>query len=139
MLLLSLKANQSEYSTNKYVVLLGIYGMQINALINFLTTEASVSFKIFGGSIDQLIHSFFPALLRYTEMLCKFKLYNVMTWYMYILQNNYHSKLLSTSITSFFCMVRTFNILLFSNLQVCNTVFLTIVTMLYFRYLELIP
>ena len=35
---------------------------------------------------------FFPALLRYYKHILKFKVYNMMIWYMYILQNDYHNR-----------------------------------------------
>ena len=71
---------------------------------------------------------------------CKFKVYNVMIWFKYILWNAYHRRLVDTSFTSHnyhFVIVRTLKLYSYSNFQLYNTVLLTIVTMLYIRSLEL--
>lgn len=61
---------------------------------------------------------------------------------MHILQNDYHSRFSSTSITShsykFFLVVRTFKISSLSNFQIDNIVLLTKATMLYIAFPGLI-
>ena len=87
-----------------------------------------------------LFRGFSQALLRYNwhKTLCKFKVYNVMIWYMYMLWNNDHNKVSwhIYHLTSLLCVciyvVRTFKIYSLINFQLYSTV-LTIVTTL--RYI----
>ena len=75
-------------------------------------------------------------LLRYNWhiTLCKFKVYNMVIWYMYTFCKLITGiRLVNTSTTScnyLFCEVRTFKIYSLSNFRVYNTVLLTIVTKL---------
>lgn len=76
---------------------------------------------------------FFPDLLRYSWhlTLCKFKM---RVWYLHILQNDHHSRLANTTITShnyhfLFILVSKFVICYPSNFQVYRTVLLIIVTL----------
>lgn len=87
---------------------------------------------------------FFPALWRYSwhTMLYKFKVYNLMIWFTYILWNDYTVRLVNTSVTAelrfFVCVVlRTFKICPLSNFPLYNTVLLIVVTIFYVRFLEL--
>ena len=92
-----------------------------------------------------LIKFNFLASLRYIWhiILYKFKVYNLLIWYIYVLQNDYQHSLANTCIIThnyhFFFVVRTFEIHSLSNFQVYNTLLLTVVTMLYLRSPELIP
>lgn len=61
-------------------------------------------------------------------------MYNIVIWYLYILQNDL-SKLLNTPIATqlqlFFYAMRTFKICFLSNLEIYITIFLNIVTILF--------
>lgn len=67
--------------------------------------------------------------------LCKFKVYSMTTWCMYMLQNDYHVNTFITSHSYYLClcMVRTFKIYFLTNFQIYNTVLLTIINMPYIR------
>ena len=83
---------------------------------------------------------FFSNLLRHNWhiTLCMLKVYNEMIWYMHMLWIDNYNRV-NTFITSpFYFLVRTLKIYCLSNFQVNDTVLLTIVTMLYIRFLELI-
>lgn len=77
----------------------------------------------------------------FCQLRCKFKVYNVMVWYTYILRHDYRGNV-NTFITShnyfFVCVMRTFMIYSLNNFQVYNAVLLTMFTMLFIRSPELI-
>lgn len=88
-----------------------------------------------------------PALLPNQYItLYNFKVYNMMLWYTYVLQYDFYMKVRHTSSTShYFCVCACVYMLMYvvwtrkiyslSNVQVHNTVLLTIVAVLYiFRF-----
>ena len=74
--------------------------------------------------------------------LCKFKVYNMMFWCIYIYGEMITTRWVNISIIPhsyhFFCLVRIFKIYYLNNFSSISTVLLTIVTMLYITSPELI-
>ena len=68
--------------------------------------------------------------------LYSFHVYNIMIWYLYILQNDHHSKLTSVTICSYriFLCMSTLRIHCLSNSRIYNTNLLTILAMQYVTY-----
>ena len=90
-----------------------------------------------------LLQVFFPRLIEIylTCNMCKFKMYNILTWYSHIFQNDHHHSTTNTSTPSydyhFLCVMRIFKIYSLSNSQVYYTTLLAIITILYIRSPEL--
>ena len=88
--------------------------------------------------------NFFPVLLIYNwhVTFCKFKVYNVMIWNIYVWRNVYHSKVSWHILHLTFChfvlvVVRALKLHLYGNFQVYNTVLLSVFMMLCIQSSEL--
>ena len=78
----------------------------------------------------------FPILLRYNWYITLLKVYNIMIWSIYLLQNDYHNNILVVNILHLtylyvFFLYVNFKIYSLSNFQIYNTQLLTLVTMVY--------
>lgn len=91
-------------------------------------------------------HCVFVALLRYNlhKTVCNFKVYNVMILYVYMLQNDNNTvkvKIVNISITPHsykLCVVRTSKVHSLNICQIHSTVMLTMATMFYIEFPEVI-
>lgn len=86
-----------------------------------------------GLSLIWNIENSFIFLRHYWHITLYYYSLVIMIWYMYMLQNHYNAYLTSVTIHSynFFLMIWTFNIYSLSNFQICDTILVTIVVMLY--------